>query len=182
MSWKMPSLWRRSISKETLYRRTHSTGGRSCWRYPAYARSTLPSSVSKLQCTVHLPPSVFARSTLPALPTKQTSFWNTLVSLSHVTPYTNIHSNIKVTHGSLDIHVCMYALIHTLTYDIVWKLIYLLSGIWTVKIISPKSTLGQFYSFLHCTYFSFFFCMWDTVWRHLLRKMLSGRWLFKTLL
>lgn len=168
MSWRTPSLWRRSTLKETLYRRTRSTGGRSCWRCPVYARSTPPSSASEAPCTVHPLTSVFTITTLPAPPTKKQKAYIILSTHTCLTKlyshlYTNTHSNFKLTHGSLDIHVCMYALTHTLILFIRLDIIR--------RNNCPHLTTVSW--FVLC--FLWVFCMWLTVWRcHLSSQDASG--------
>lgn len=80
MSWRTPSLWRRSTLKGTRYRKTRSTGERSCWRCPAFARSTPPSSAFEAP-TYNSAAGFSVRCSRHACPTcerkkkKHTSFW-----------------------------------------------------------------------------------------------------------
>lgn len=126
MSWRTLSLWRRSTLKETRYRRTRSTGERSCWRCPAFARSTPPSSA--FEAPVYSSPAGFSvRCSRPACPTckrKKRSIRHsehTPASLNcAVTPYANTYSNFELTHTSFDtrVHSLTHAMVLILRLDI----------------------------------------------------------------
>lgn len=110
MSWRTPLLWRQSTLKETLYRRIHSTGERSCWRCPAYARSTPPLSASKLQRTIYLPASQCSPSPpcLSCLHKQQPleSHWpHSIIYLRHTFQH--------IAHPLLTQHTCMHVCTHS---------------------------------------------------------------------
>lgn len=119
MSWRTLSLWRRSTLKETRYRRTRSTGERSCWHCPAFARSTPPSSA--FEAPVYSSPAGFsvAAPALPALPAKEKKEAYVILNTPPaslncaVTPYANTYSNFELTHTSFDTRV------HSLTHAMV---------------------------------------------------------------
>lgn len=119
MSWRTQSLWRRSIWKETRYKKTLSIGERSCWRCPVYARLTLPLSAFKLQHMIRLPASqCFISPHLPAYTdtsasTYQSSHYtqNTFQHRSH--PLFTHHTCMHVcTHWNLDLCCCVEAFIY----------------------------------------------------------------------
>lgn len=117
MSWKTPSLWRRSTLKGTRCRKTRSTGERSCWRCPAFARSTPPSSAFEAPtyrsaagfsvcCSRHACPT-YKRRKRSIIHTEHTPASPSCA----VTPYTNMYSNFELATAYL---TYMCALTHAM--------------------------------------------------------------------
>lgn len=121
MSWRTPSLWKRSTLKGTRYRKTRSTGERSCWHCPAFARSTPPSSAFEAPAA-----SVFAAPAMPAPPAKDfknktkqkkkkhTSFW-THTCLTELCSH-SVHKHVFQlwTRPLLIWHTCVHSLTHAM--------------------------------------------------------------------